>query len=280
MSYQEFAWTCADGTSQFACEWKPDSRGEVKAAVGIVHGMGEHAGGYAHVGRMFAEAGYAAIAYDQRGHGRTAGKRGHTPDYEALLDGVDRLLAEMAARHPGKPRLLYAHSMGGNVALTYAIRRQPELAGIVVSGPWLRLAFEPPMLTVAIGRIMELIVPSWSNARPGRVDHLTSDPAMAQAIQTDSLRHGVITARFFFSVQRAARQTMADAAKLRVPTLIMHAAEDKVTSDQASRTFAQRAGERCEFVSWEGFGHELHNEVRRSDVFAYVLDWMEKQLNG
>lgn len=80
------------------------ARGDAPSAVVLlVHGMGEHMGRYDHVASMLNEAGYAALGFDQRGHGRTDGRRGHTPSYEGLLEGVDLLFAEAAQRYPGLP---------------------------------------------------------------------------------------------------------------------------------------------------------------------------------
>ncbi|MEK6575393.1 MAG: hypothetical protein AABZ58_13880 [Chloroflexota bacterium] len=33
--------------------------------------------------------------------------------------------------------------MGGNITLNYAIRGPEGLSGVMVTGPWLKLAFEP-----------------------------------------------------------------------------------------------------------------------------------------
>ncbi|MDF2667980.1 MAG: lysophospholipase, partial [Paenibacillus sp.] len=100
MAYEEFTWNCADGTAMYACEWSPELRRDTKAVIGIVHGMGEHTGRYSHVAQRFNEDGYAVLLFDQRGHGRTAGQRGHTPDYEQLLEGVDKRLDEARLKYP------------------------------------------------------------------------------------------------------------------------------------------------------------------------------------
>ena len=57
--------------------WEPDT--QPKAVVALVHGLGEHIGRYAHVGKAFTEAGYVLIGFDTRGHGKTVSPRGHFP---------------------------------------------------------------------------------------------------------------------------------------------------------------------------------------------------------
>ncbi|MBB6731002.1 alpha/beta hydrolase [Cohnella zeiphila] len=277
MRFEETEWTLENGARMFACEWRPELRGTVRGFVGLVHGMGEHAGRYDHLARMLAEEGYVVWAFDQFGHGRTPGKRGHVPNYEDLLQGPERLLEEARRRYPEAPAFLYGHSMGGNVTLNYLLRRQPALAGAVVVGPWLKLAFDPPPVTAIAGRLLERIYPQFSNHRPLVVERLTTDPEMARRISEDPLGHGHITARFFFGVQRAGLWALRHADQLRTPILLMHGGDDKVTSVAASRSFAEQAGTLCTFMEWPGYRHELHNESGREAVFSVVRDWLSSR---
>jgi len=277
MRYEEQTWKCADGEAMFACQWLPDEGQPVKAVVGLVHGMGEHMGRYGHVAGMLVDIGCMVIGFDQRGHGRTEGKRGHTPSYEALLEGVDLLIAEARRTYPGAPLFLYGHSMGGNVTLNYLLRRQPDIAGAIVTGPWLKLAFKTPTLQTVIGRVVEKIYPQYTNNRPLNANHLTSDPAMIERFRSDPLGHGHITAKFFFSIQRAGLWALQHAGELRVPTLLMHATDDSVTSAQASKQFAESAGGICRWIGWQAFRHELHNETGREDVFEVIRQWIAER---
>ncbi|MFC5405898.1 alpha/beta hydrolase [Cohnella soli] len=279
MSFSEKEWRCSDGTTMYACEWLPENATDVPAVIGLVHGMGEHMGRYAHVAEMLTAAGYAVLGFDQRGHGHTVGKRGHVPHYEALLEGVDKLLAEARSRYPDVPVFLYGHSMGGNVTLNYLLRRKPDIAGAVVSGPWLKLAFKPPSLQAVIGKVIEKVYPSYSNNRPINAANLTTDPIMVERYVTDKLGHGHITARFFFGVQAAGLWALDHANELSVPILLMHGGDDKVTSLPASKRFAEAAPPALvTWREWPSYKHELHNEIGREDVFEVVRDWLARRL--
>jgi alpha-beta hydrolase superfamily lysophospholipase len=278
MSHKSLEWLCADGTRMYACEWCLDPAETAIAVIGIVHGMGEHTGRYTHVAKMLNAEGYAVLGFDQRGHGRTEGKRGHTPSYQALLEGVDLMLAEAQRRYPAIPVFLYGHSMGGNVTLNYLLRRQPRLAGAIVTGPWLKLAFKPPSLQAAVGRMIEWIYPKFTNHRPMVAENLTSDPAMIKRYVQDKLGHGQITAKFYFGVHRAGHWALAHADQLSVPLLLMHGGDDYVTSLVASKQFAEQAGSRCTWVEWPGFKHEIHNEIGREKVFIVIRRWLNERI--
>ncbi|WP_256208857.1 alpha/beta hydrolase [Paenibacillus sp. CF384] len=278
MIERSFQLQCEDGTVRYACEWMPEDRQLVRAVICLIHGMGEHIGRYEHVAEMFTAAGYAVYGFDQVGHGKNEGKRGHTPTYDALLDGVDSMLIAAKESFPDTPVFLYGHSMGGNVTLNYSLRRKPEVNGVIVTGPWLMLAFNPPPVQVMIARVVNRLFPSYSNNRPMNGDHLTSDPIMIKRYQEDPLGHGSITARFFLSVQTAGVWALKHAAEWRLPLLLMHGGSDKVTSIKASRQFADSAGAPCTFIEWPSLKHELHNELDRDDVFDTVKEWLAKQL--
>lgn len=263
----------------YACASNPEERSSVKGVIGIVHGMGEHTDLYLHVAEMFNAHGYAVLMFDQRGHGRTRGQRGHTPSYEHLLEGIDHLLHEAELRYPGAPQFLYGHSMGGNLTLNYLLRRKPALQGAIVSGPWLKLAFEPPTAMLAVARVLESIYPRFSNHRPMKPHNLTSDPEMLRRIQEDTERHGYITAKYFFGVVRAGNWALQHASELSVPLLLMHGGDDKVTSIKASKQFAEQADKQCEFREWPQFKHELHNEQNRTNVFAAMVEWLDQHLH-
>lgn len=280
MQYEEKEWRISGGAKMFSCEWRPEPEQPVKAVVGLVHGMGEHMGRYGHVGEMLVEAGYGVIGFDQRGHGRTDGKRGHAREYEDLLEGIDLLLADAARLYPGLPVFLYGHSMGGNVTLNYLLRRKPRLAGAIVSSPWLKLATDPSAVQVAAARLIQYVYPAYSQNRPFKPNHLTSDPEMVRRYTEDKQGHGFISAKFFFGMRKAGLWAIAHASELPLPILLMHAGADTVTSIKASRQFAENAPPSlCTFREWPGFRHELHNELKREEVFAAIKEWLDGRLN-
>lgn len=133
MKKAEYQWQAKDGLYLHARRWEPDSG--LKGVVCLVHGFGEHTGRYLHVAGHLAGAGYALVAFDQRGHGKSGGQRGHAPSYEVMMDDMDLLLDGAHRLYPGLPLFLYGHSMGGNLVLNYALRRKPQLMRVVAKSP-------------------------------------------------------------------------------------------------------------------------------------------------
>ena len=275
MKEREWHWPARDGKTVFARGWAPDNEDDVQAVIVLVHGKGEHSGRYRHLGDNFTADGIAVLAFDQLGHGLTEGKRGHADSYEELMDGIDRLLEEANARHPGKPIFLYGHSMGGNIMINYVLRRQPQLTGAVATGPWLKLAAsDRPLPLVIWSRIAKQMKRKRPPAPP---TYLTSDPDMLARLVSDPLGHGKFSAKLFFAIRRAGLWALEHASELSIPLLILHGGDDTVTASEASRQFTERAGKLCTFQEWPGLRHELHNERRREDVFAAIKMWIRNQ---
>ncbi|MCS6844193.1 MAG: lysophospholipase [Caldilineales bacterium] len=268
-------WRSADGLLLVGRCWEPDD--QPKAVVCLVHGLGEHCGRYAHVAAALNNAGYAVLACDKRGHGRSEGKRGYVPSYDALMDDIGLLLEQAAQRFPGKPRFLYGHSLGGNEVLNYALRRRPDVVGVVSTSPGLRPGFKPPALQLAAGRLMNRLWPAFTMPNGLEMDALCRDPAVIAAYQADPLNHDRLSARLGIGLLEAGEWAIAHAAEFPVPLLLMHGTGDRLTSPQASVEFASRAP-RCTLQLWEGLYHETHNDPEKDQVIAFMVRWLDEHV--
>jgi alpha-beta hydrolase superfamily lysophospholipase len=277
MEISEWSWKSSDGLDMCSRAWTP--AGKPKATVVLVHGHGEHVGRYEHVAAALAEKGYALLGFDLRGHGKSGGKRGHTPSYETLLDDIRDFFKQADERYPGLPRFLYGHSLGGNLVLNYALRRKPKIRGVIATGPWLKLAFEPPAAQVRLGRLMNGIFPAFTQHSKLDAKGLSHDPAVVSAYENDPLVHDFISARLFVSIYDSGLWALEHAAEFPLPLLLMHGGDDPIVSVQASQEFAEKVGDKATLKVWEGMLHEIHNEPQKAQVFKMMLDWLEKHLS-
>jgi alpha-beta hydrolase superfamily lysophospholipase len=272
----ESGWQSKDGIRFYVLGWEPHAK--PRAVVCLVHGHGEHVGRYAHVGEAFANAGYVLAGFDARGHGKSGGPRGHTPSYDALMDDIADFLMQMQTSYPGLPRFLYGHSMGGNEVINFALRRKPDLKGVIATGPWLKLAFEPPALQVTLGRLMNNIAPGFTQKSGLDTAALSHDASVVNAYNSDPLVHDKISARLFMGMYEAGLWALDHAAEFPLPLLIMHGTADRLTLAEASRQFAERGGKNVTWRAWDGLYHEIHNEPEKAEVLKVMIDWMDARL--
>lgn len=272
--YFEFGWQTGDQLPIFAQGWQV-----AQSPVGViclVHGLGEHSSRYEHVAHTFCHAGYNFLTFDLPGHGKSGGKRGHIPSYPELLKNIDQLLERAGQKFPGLPCFLYGHSWGGNLALNYVLRRQPAIAGAIVTSPWLRLAQPPPKWLAGLVSLTGRVWPGLTRASGLDTSAVSRDPAVVHAYQTDPLNHDRVSMRTFAQSVQAGEWALAHAAQFPVPLLLMHGAADRITSPQASLAFA-RLAPGCTFKLWDDLFHEPHNEPEQARVLEFIIDWLTNQ---
>ena len=276
MAQKEIEIQTEDGMHLRGLDWQPE--GQALAAICLVHGIGEHVGRYAHVVAALNRAGFAVVGFDQRGHGRSEGARGFVPSYDVFLEDIHRQIEEMRRLYVGKPAFLYGHSMGGNLVLYYCLRRRPTLNGVVSTSPQLRMATKPPAWKTTLGRLMLNVWPSMAMANGLDLQYLSHDPQVAIAYKEDPLVHDRVTPHLGIGLIDSGEWLLQHAAEFRLPLLLVHGSEDRLTSAAATQEFAALVPGDCTLKIWEGFYHETHNEPQKAEVIAFMLDWLKRHL--
>lgn len=275
MAITETHWKTADGLKIHALESRPE--GDVKGLVLFVHGMGEYINRYASIMGSLAQKGIASLGMDHRGHGQSEGKKGHVPDYETFMKDLDSLVEEGKKRFGEVPVIMYGHSLGGNLASNYLIRRKPAFAGAVISSPWIRLTEPAPAVKAFLGKIMNSIYPSLT--MPTGLDPATisRDPKEVKAYADDPKIHDLISARLFECVTEAGEYAIQNAAKIDIPVFHSHGTKDPITSFEGSKVFHQNITADKVFHPVDGGFHELHNDLGKEAYLKAVLDWIESK---
>jgi len=276
MKHSEMEWRTKDGLELYARNWETET--PPRAVICLVHGLGEHSGRYSHLAAFLTGKGYSLVSFDQRGHGKSQGKQGYTPSYEALMEDVDLLMDHAFSLYPETPRILYGHSLGGGLALNYSLRRKPDIFGVVSTSPWLRLTKEPPAPLVQLLSAIDSLWPSFSMSNGLDVRDISHDPAVLRAYINDPLVHDRITARLCITAYRAGIWALDHAAEFPLPLLIMHGSADLITSPRATEQFARQVPTDCTLKIWDGLFHETQNEPQNDEVFNYLLDWLNDRI--
>jgi len=277
MNQNEWEWKSKDGLTMYAQSWEPEEA--PKAVVCLVHGLGEHSGRYTHVGEAFANAGFALLAFDLRGHGKSGGQRGHFPSFEAVMDDIHQFIKMGNEKFPGLPTFLYGHSLGSLLVLNYVTFHKHALSGVIVTGAGLRSPILEQKAKIALAKTLGCLLPTMTIPTGLNQNDLCRDSEVVNAYRTDPLVHNVATLSAtvrigIFAVNRA----FAHAAEISTPLLLMHGTADKLTYPRGSQEFVDLVPENATLKLWDGLYHELHNEPERDAVFAYMIDWMNSQL--
>lgn len=250
----------------------------------VVHGLAEHSGRYDEFGAWYAARNCAVHAYDQRGHGESQGRRGHTDRFEHLLDDLALFLELVRSEHPGLPRFLVGHSLGGLVVTAFARERHPDVTAIVTSGA--ALALSPAFSRAAIwgANILRHVLPRLALGARLDANGLSRDPRVVRRYLSDPLVFSKITVSMAVEVLGAIERCAAGGAAVERPMLLLHGAEDPICPPSGSERFRESLSvPGSELRIYPKLRHEIFNEPERSEVFAELLAWLgerEKHTGG
>jgi lysophospholipase len=275
VSHREGWLTGAGGLRIHWEAWLPE---EPRAVVVIAHGASEHSGRYRHVADRLVTDRYAVYAIEHRGHGRSEGPR-------ALIDRLDRAVADLdallllaAEEHPGAPVFLIGHSMGGAIAISYAVEHEDRLTGLILSGPVAALDAAPaPMRFVAA--VLSALTPRLPLFEID-ASLVSRDPAVVESYVNDPLvHHGKLPVRTVAELAKAVDAFPERVPSITVPTLIMHGAQDRLAPPEGSVMLNERIGARDKtFHRYEGLYHEIFNEPEQERVLDDLSAWLSARV--
>lgn len=268
-----------------------------KATVMLVHGFGEHSGRYFHVAKALVERNYAVYAYDQRGHGKSGGKRAFINQWDDYVNDFEVALNRVLESSGDLPLFILGHSMGGLVLASYLIRHkdlfhpylQPQsilgdeppppkipIAGVVFSSSLLVMPNNVSPLLVSLSGFFSAIAPGMKAIKVDPAT-LSRDPVEVQKYMDDPLvYHDGMPVRTGYEMRQAVEALQYQMADIEVPFYVFHGSHDKLTVPQGSELlyFKARSMDKTHKVYIGGY-HEMLNSPERNVVIGDILDWFD-----
>jgi alpha-beta hydrolase superfamily lysophospholipase len=255
--------------------WQRYSPTSPRATVMVLHGAGDHSGRYAGVTDGLVRAGLEVALLDFRGHGQSDGRRWYVDQFEDYLADLDAFAAHVRAGAGGRKVFVVAHSQGGHVAAHWGLRPGLGVAGFALSSPYFRLAIDPPAAKLWTALVVGKIVPFLPVDAGLDLATLTSDPEMQRWTERDPLYLRKATPRWFTESGRAQEALRLRMVEFAYPLLVMVGTGDRIADPSAGEAFfAAASSTDKQLRRYEGFQHELFNEVGRSAPIADVVSWI------
>lgn len=267
----------SDDGERYRRSWLPETPSRVMI---LVHGYGEHCGRYDEMAMYFAQRGFAVHAFDQAGHGRTHGPRGHVDRFDRLPEEVARFVELVGLDHPHLPITLVGHSMGGLVVAATSAFLHPPVDRIVLSGALLEMGGGGlrQTLSLAIAKILSILVPKLGFSAGLDAVGLSRDPEVVRRYQEDPYVKDRMSARFAAGMNRMVDRVGSAAGRVERPTLILHGGLDPMAPPSGSRRFhaGLAAGISAEsgLKIYSALRHEIFNEPEREEVWQDMLAWL------
>jgi lysophospholipase len=250
-----------DGLALRAARWTPDGSG-CRGTICILQGRAEFIEKYFEVIRELLGRGFAVLAFDWRGQGRSGRsvsnpRKGHVADFDLYRRDLEAVRAQLLETMP-RPHFALAHSMGAAVALAGAHDGWLPFVRVVAVSPMIELCLiKAPHIARTTARLMRLLglgkafVPGGTGrsiaSLPFPGNRLSGDPqryarnvALVEAVGEAAI--GSPTVAWMDAAFRimACFRDPRFASAIRLPMLVLAAGADPVCAAPAIERFAAR----------------------------------------
>jgi alpha-beta hydrolase superfamily lysophospholipase len=263
----------ADGTKLSYRAW-PKAGANVTFAV--VHGLGDHARRYERFAQAMTRYGFGTFAVDLRGHGKSAGRRGHVDRWSQWTDDVAAFV-EYVEGIAGGEVVPLGHSFGGAALLSTVLEHKvPKAKRFIVSSPALKLKVQVPALKLTLGKAASRILPKLTLNNEVDAKTLSRIPEVVEAYRTDPLVHNKISLRMYSEWADACKRIFAHAGEIKLPFLILAGTDDQLIDPEGSKELHELTPSVSELRLLEGRYHEPFNDLDNEEVFSVIAHWLSK----
>jgi alpha-beta hydrolase superfamily lysophospholipase len=274
MHHETGTFAAADGLDLHYQSWRPE--GAPKATLLLIHGLGGHSGASMGLVTPLVAAGYAVFAPDMRGHGASPGLRGHIMDWSEYREDLYRFEAHVALAEPTRPRILIGHSLGGLMAIDYALHHPEGLSGLALITP--AVAPSIPVWQRLMVRLLAGLKPTFTITERPDYAPLTDNLEVQAEIAADSLRHGQKTIGLGAALLKTTSWVERNAGRLQLPTLVQYAEADTITPPAGIARFtALLGGAQVTARLYPGLRHRPFDDHAGRVVVDDMLAWLAER---
>ncbi|MBI3314291.1 MAG: lysophospholipase [Candidatus Omnitrophica bacterium] len=243
----------------------------------ILHGHGEHSGRYEKFAAILKHEKVSIASMDLRGSGRSEGREVYVESLRDYIDDFSAFIQFLKLRYGIQNKIiLLGHSLGGLIAVHWAIEHSQEIKGMILSSPCLGLRL-PGFLTHFNGFLNHWF-PKLLYQNPVYPPHLTHNPEEVILYRNDPFIKRKITVRLIHEMLKSmSLLERKENIRFPFPVYILTAGIEKVVDSTRTRTFFQRleAPEK-DLIVFDGYYHEIFNELGQDKVFDALKVYLNK----
>lgn len=259
-----------DGTK---LRFRKDIVQDPRALIVISHGLCEHLNRYDYFTEKLNENGYSVYRYDQRGHGKSEGKKVYFSHYDEMPDDLDMIVDIAQNESSGKKVFLFGHSMGGETVALYGTKKPGKADGIIMSGALTRY-YNPIM-----GDQFPIAAPADTYVPNSLGNGVCSDIKVIEAYANDPLVEKEINIELINQIYAGVQWLKEHAENFVDPVLIMHGADDGLVSVKDSLDFFRGiTSEDKSLRVYAKLFHEILNEPCKDEIIADIFLWLSKHI--
>lgn len=252
-----------------------------KALVFIFHGLHISSYDFSHIGKTLYESGFAALAFDQEGHGKSEGIKGVVSSLEEYSADCEKFIMGAKELYPsGVPVFCLGLSMGGTLCILTALRIPNEIKGLILLAPSLGVNpdFEPFLQKLVLclnacccGKLkVKALDPALLSRNPYFAGYLSENPEFYS---------GKISVRTAALMINGFNRLQPRLPNVHNSILLFHGGQDKVVSLQQSKDFItnSKSADKKIIIYPEMF-HAVTHEPELEKILSKTISWLNKRV--
>ena len=305
-----FKLQASDGKEIFVRKWFQKDA-EPKAALQLVHGMGEHSARYADFAEFMVKNGFVVYANDHRGHGETAlndeelGFFDEKDGWNKVVEDAHLLSLKIKQDHAEKPLFLLGHSMGSFISRHLISLYGEDYKGVILSG-----TTGDPGAIASVGKAIGKLFATFQGLKaknkflhdtgfakfnkpfkPNRTDFdwISRDEKVVDAYAADPKCGMIMAIGFILDLTDGLNYVNTQAAfentPENLPIYLMSGAQDPVSDGgkgvvEVHKKFEERGIKNLEMKLFKDCRHEILNELNKEDIYKEILEWFEELMKN
>jgi len=260
--------TAADGFRELRRRWR--SRDPWASAV-LIHGAAEHSGLWELVGARLSSAGIDTHGFDLRGCGASGGRRADIEDWTDFLRQVRDNLVPLLSTD--LPVMLLGHSLGGLIAVEYALSDHPQPDLVVLHAP--AVGNFIPAWQRRLAPLLARLAPRMTFANWIDLNRVFTDPATVDLHRADPLRTTRTTARLAALLLEHMERAGRSVDQYNARTLVLHGAADHLVPLSATKAIGDLPS--VDRKTYPGIRHGTIIEPQGMGMVDDIVAWVQEQ---
>ncbi len=246
----------------------------------LIHGVGSNSYMYNKTAGLLQEATQAEVyAIDLRGHGQSEGRSGDVDYINQYVDDLADIIKEIRKEKPNGNIIIAGHSMGGGIALRYAMAKQYEQAdGFLLFAPLIGhnspafakdqvsgITTEEPFMKIHIERIIGLTM----------LNEIGSHENDSLPVLFFNLPEAVNLRKYSYRAHKsmAPDDYVAGLNAVKNPLLVLMGSEDEAFSASETKDAITKNSN----AAFHIIDKASHNGVRHNiNSFIFIQEWFSK----
>lgn len=275
----EHTFTTHDGVDVFYRHWP--ATGTRRGAIVMFHRGHEHSGRMAHLVDELKVPDLDVFAWDARGHGRSPGERGFSPNVATSVRDIQTFIDHIDNEHgvPAKDIAVVAQSVGAVLAATWVHDYAPPIRSLVLASPAFKVKLYVPFAIPGL-RLMQRLRGNFFVNSYVKSKFLTHDIERQESYDNDPLITRPISVNILLGLFETAKRVVADAQAITVPTQLLISGADWVVHHKPQHQFFDNLGSPIKDKQvLDGFFHDTLGEDGRERAIRSARDFILRQFD-